>query len=585
MDLLQTLQALKSKLFDPPTEVIDVDAGRPPRLTAEQAAAFTPEQVEFSRQSGGLLDSTPPDYQESEGELANRARRQGLDPSRMRPDWQNRSNEANINAVNDQLDRQRAAASPNGNLSDAELDAKVQEQLGPKANWKSPAPTPEGMAMYNDLLAAAKKGQDGGDWEGSWGYGFGKPRPGSGVKALGKLPPMAKQPPPTATKTGAQASASPEAKTQTAPGGGAAGADPRTAALQMALGAIPNPDVRALMAKRLKLATDGDTELAAAQQREEMLGGLAGLQRQLGQAAATLGGDRYDDTAAAAAEKAAGVRTRGVMAQRELQDKNAQGALDIGSQLERERSNQAGEALKGRELDLEGKKIAEGERHNRAEEGIGWYDAKTKREKAGKEGAAFDKEVQKLAKEQGGQVAIGAQKLREIDSALRAQGIQGIDDTATKRDLQGAGPVTNLVTKLAGNLMVSQKGANLRNSVLGLAATIKYLRTGKTATTQEANEIAQEFGMAPGSSEQDFRQGIQRMRDEFISRAQQSEAGFSDRAVKTFEGRGGTTAKTLSQISRPPGVQDGMVRFQMPDGRVGWAMPAEVPQGARQIGR
>ncbi len=550
MDLDQLLEDLKRRFGDPPpapsgpaqlggirvrpaSRVEEI--GRVPAETAEaHAAAF--------RRANGM----PPPVSETVGSMpAEDAEREA---SRWRRE--NLSNDELIRRANEGLALSRSASSPNANLSDEELDAKVQETLGPKHMWRMPSPTPEGTAQYGDLLAAAKKATGAAapeqDWEGSWGYHGSGPLP---VKIESRTP------------APAVAATSPEKKAQTAPGGGALGADPKKAMMEMALGAIPNPDVRALMAKRLGLAMDGDTELRAAQQKEERLNSMAGLQRQLGQAASILGGDKYDDTAAAGAERSAGIGTRGVMAQRGQQDKNAQGAMDISAQLERERAARAGEGLDTR-------RIGESERHNREGEKIDWYQARTQREKASKEGASYDKEVQKLAKEMGGEVALGAQKLKEIDAALRTQGIKGIDDSGTKVDLQGAGPVTNLATKLTGNTFISQKGANLRNSTLGLAATIKYLRTGKTATQQEAAEIAQEFGMAPGSSETDFRQGIQRMRDEFVARARQKGAGFSDRAMDTFERRGGTTADTLGQIGRVQSASD----------------YAKLPPGAEYVG-
>lgn len=46
-------------------------------------------------------------------------------------------------------------------LTDEELDAAVQRQLGPKENWnKPPAPTPEGEALYADLEAAGHEARD-----------------------------------------------------------------------------------------------------------------------------------------------------------------------------------------------------------------------------------------------------------------------------------------------------------------------------------------------------------------------------------------------------------------------------------------
>lgn len=473
------------------------------------------------------------------------------------------SNQEMIRRANEAL-----ALSRNAGTSDAELDARIEAEHGPKSTWKEPAPTAGGTAMYEDLLAAARQ-EARSDAIQSVARAGARPIPGAPAPASGA--PAAKPlqgpteldraravleqargpgPGPVAIEqrvpqAAVRAAASPEQKTQAAPGGGALGAEPAKAAMEMALAAIPSPDVRALLADRLKLAKDGDAELRAAQQREAQLTSLAGLQRQLGQAAAILGGERYDDTGAAAAERSAGLGTRGVMAQRGLQEKAAQGALDITGQMERERSARAGEALDARRL-------GEMERHNRAGEQLGWYEARTARARAMKDGAAYDKEVQKLAKEVGGNVAIGAEKLREIDSALREQGIGGIDDTGTKRDLQGAGPVTNLATRLTGNLFVSDKGARLRNSVVDLAAIILYLRTGKAANRAEAETVARSFGLAPGSSEQEFRQGIQRMRDEFAARSKQAEAGFSPGAVQTFEARGGTTAGKLGEIGRKP---------------------------------
>ena len=70
---------------------------------------------------------------------------------------------------------------------------------------------------------------------------------------------------------------------------------------------------------------------------------------------------------------------------------------------------------------------------------------------------------------------------------------------------------------------------------------------------QAAGVIAQEFGLAPGSSEMDLRRGIQRMRDEFIARARQKGAGYSPSTVEMFESRGGTTAKALGEIGQGPG--------------------------------
>jgi len=211
-------------------------------------------------------------------------------------------------------------------------------------------------------------------------------------------------------------------------------------------------------------------------------------------------------------------------------------------------------ALEGQaEITDRGRRLTEEERANRAGEGLSWYRARTEREKAQREGAAGEQEIRRLAKDMGGEVAQGAQKLMEIDEALRAQGVRGIDDTETSVDLSGVGPFTNLTTRIAGNTFISQAGSDLRNPVLGLAATIKYLRTGKTATSQEANEIAQEFGLAPGSSEMDLRRGIQRMREEFIARARQKGAGYSPSTVEMFESRGGTTAKALGEIGQGPG--------------------------------
>jgi hypothetical protein len=558
MDFAEILAAVKRRVLGPETEVINVDPPAP-RLRPELAQNFTPDQLAYSRENGGLWDSTPPTYSESdrEGRRAQIAAvlagggdptalltQPGPDarpaPTRMAapvqmPDesWRGRSNEENIQRANDALARAKAARSPNADLSRADLDAKVQQVLGPKDTWKTPSPTPEGMARYNDLLAAAKKASVSApeqDWEVSVGH---IPPVPVGPISIEKRVPMATR----------QADASPEKKAQAAPGGGALGASPQAAVMQMAMAAIPSPEVRALLAKRMGLAMDGDAELRAAQAKEERLGALAGLQRQLGQAASTLAGERYDDSSAAANERAAGAGTRAVQAQRQQQDANARGALDITAQMERERAARAGEGMDERRL-------AEGERHNRESEKIDWFQARTQREKSRKEGATADKEVQKLAKEVGGNVAIGAQKLAEIDAALRAQGVHGIDDLKTDTNLSGVGGFTNTVTRLTGNALLTQKGADLRNSTLGLAATIKYLRTGKTATKQEAEEIAQEFGLAPGSSEEDFRKGVQRMRDEFVARARQSEAGFSPGAVNTFESRGGTTARKLGEIGK-----------------------------------
>lgn len=139
-------------------------------------------------------------------------------------------------------------------------------------------------------------------------------------------------------------------------------------------------------------------------------------------------------------------------------------------------------------------------------------------------------------------------------------------EAGPEEDIPGVGPI-------AGRLpmwMLSEDGKRKRQAARGLVGTIIKERSGTAASEKEIDRIMEETGLNMANEEQ-FRLGVDRLRQQVTDVLKAKEAGARPEAVQEARRRGLVTSRDIAPgpaAGQPPPVPDGKVRMMNPAGQI-----------------
>lgn len=131
-------------------------------------------------------------------------------------------------------------------------------------------------------------------------------------------------------------------------------------------------------------------------------------------------------------------------------------------------------------------------------------------------------------------------KRMEGAPALRSD-IATLEKLAGEDDVPGIGATGRLP-----DFFVSDEGVQLRQATRGIVGNLIKERSGTAASEKEIDRILGELGMGDGATDDQFRMGLKRLKQQSIEAMRAKEAGARPEAVEEARRRGLTTSQDLA---------------------------------------
>lgn len=155
-----------------------------------------------------------------------------------------------------------------------------------------------------------------------------------------------------------------------------------------------------------------------------------------------------------------------------------------------------------------------------------------------------------------------------------------LDQMAAKDDIPGVGRWDSKKTGLL-SVFASDDDTRTMQTMRSVVGRLLKERSGTAASDAEVERVMTELGMGPGATEQEFRVGLHRLRQDVGSALSTKQARYRPEVIRTYQERGGTTAQDVAR--RPTAPQANMVKMLDPQGRERM-VPREKVQAAIAAG-
>lgn len=159
--------------------------------------------------------------------------------------------------------------------------------------------------------------------------------------------------------------------------------------------------------------------------------------------------------------------------------------------------------------------------------------------------------------------------------------LQYLDQQAAKDDIPGVGRWDSKKTGLL-SVFASDDDTRTMQTMRSVVGRLLKERSGTAASDAEVERVMGELGMGPGSTEQEFRVGLQRLRQDVGSALRTKQARYRPEVIQTYQQRGG---KTAQDIASAPQAQPEMVRMLDPQGQERLVPRARVQDAIAAGGR
>lgn len=156
----------------------------------------------------------------------------------------------------------------------------------------------------------------------------------------------------------------------------------------------------------------------------------------------------------------------------------------------------------------------------------------------------------------------------DLDGAGTLKGdLDYLDQQAAKEDVPGVGKWDSRKTGLM-SVFASDDDTRTLQTMRGVVGRLLKERSGTAASDAEVERVMTELGMGPGSSEQEFKVGLTRLRQDVARALGTKQARYRPEVVQTYKERGGTLASDIAPAPRALTMPDGSQWAEGPDGQM-----------------
>jgi hypothetical protein len=155
----------------------------------------------------------------------------------------------------------------------------------------------------------------------------------------------------------------------------------------------------------------------------------------------------------------------------------------------------------------------------------------------------------------GGRAAAMAANVLERDVQKAGEDLEGagilkgdldyLDQQAALEDVPGVGKWDSLKTGLL-SVFASDDDTRTLQTKRGVVGRLLKERSGTAASDAEVERVMTELGMGPSASEQEFRVGLKRLRNDVGRALATKQARYRPEVVETYRQRGGTLASDIA---------------------------------------